>query len=203
MKIIRESNEDEMLIEYLKCEVNSNRFGEKLGKTLEELNFSKDIILNANLDNQQENEQRKLIMKKFREYPTGDIFVDFPKDINWVSVKFEEGDLDKVFFLNWPCWNKRTNNSGKPSDAVHNIFNGVEFEDIPNEKFIKGLEYLEKGNKFNPIIAVTCNWERCVLIEGHSRVTVYAMKPELFTGSFGYIGVCSKAEMKIYDPRMI
>ena len=123
MKIIRESSENEMLLEYLKCEVNSNRFGEKLGKTLEELNLSKDIILNANLDNQQENEQRKLIMKKFREYPTGDIFMNFPKDIKWFYVEFEKGDLDKVFFLNWPCWNKRTNNSGKPLDAVLNVFN--------------------------------------------------------------------------------
>ena len=203
MKIIRESNENEMLLEYLKCEVNSNRFSEKLEKTLAELNLSQNIILNANLDDESENQQRKLIMEKFREYPTGDIFKNFPKHIKWQYVQFEEGDFDKMFFLNWPCWNRRTNNSGKPADAAQNILKGIEFEDIPNEKFLSGLKYLESGNKFKPIIAVTCNGEKIVLIEGHSRVTVYALKPELFVGTFGYIGFCSKEEMKLYDFRMI
>ena len=203
MKIIRESNENEMLLEYLKCEVNSNRFSEKLEKTLAELNLSQNIILNANLDDESENQQRKLIMEKFREYPTGDIFKNFPKHIKWQYVQFEEGDFDKIFFLNWPCWNKRTKNSGKPVDAAQNILKGIEFEDIPNEKFLSGLKYLENGNKFKPIIAITCNSEKNVLIEGHSRVTVYALKPELFVGTFGYIGFCSKEEMKLYDSRML
>lgn len=203
MKIIRESNEEEMLLEYLKCEIHSKRFGERLKKTLDELGFSEDIIINANLESQDENEKRKIIMQKFREYPTGDIFVNFPKEIKWYYVEFEEADLDKIYFLNWPCWNERTNNTAKPKDAAKNIYMGVEFADIPNEKFLKGLEYLENGNKFGPIIAVTCNLEKCVLIEGHSRVTVYAMKPELFTGTFGYIGVCSRKEMEIYDSRMV
>ena len=203
MKTIRETNENEMLLEYLKCEVNSNRFGGKLEETLDELNFSQDIILNANLDNENENKQRRLIMEKFREYPTGDIFVNFPKEFKWLYVQFEEGDFNKMFFLNWPCWNKRTNNSGKPADAAQNVLKGVEFEDIPNEKFLKGLEYLENGNQFKPLIAVTCNGEKFVLIEGHSRMTVYALKPELFVGTFGYVGFCSKEEMEIYDSRMI
>ena len=203
METIRETNENEMLLEYLKCEVNSNRFGGKLEETLEELKLTKDIIFNANLDNQQENEQRKLIMKKFREYPIGDIFENFPKEIKWFYVEFEKGDFEKIYFLNWPCWNERTNNSAKPKDAAKNIFNGIEFDDIPNEMFFKGLEYLENGNKFSPIIAITCNEDKFVLIEGHSRVTVYAMKPELFVGTYGYVGICSQEEMKKYDSRMI
>ena len=203
MKIIRESNEDEMLLEYLKCEVNSDRFSERLEKTLEELKLTHDIILNANLNNADENNQRKLIMQKFREYPTGDIFKNFPKEFKWYYVEFEDGDIDKIFYLNWPSWNERTDNTAKPKDAAKKVLRGIEFTSIPNENFLKGLEYLEKGNKFKPIIAVTCNWNKCVLIEGHSRVTVYAMKPELFTGTYGYIGVCSGKEMKIYDPRMI
>lgn len=203
MKIIKESSENEMLLEYLKCEVNSNRFSQKLEKTLEELNLTQDIILKANLNSSQENEQRKIIMNKFREYPTGDIFKNFPKKIKWLYVEFEEADFEKIYFLNWPSWNERTDNSGKPADAAKKIYNGIEYSDIPNESFFKGMEYLKSGNKFSPIIAITCNEEKFVLIEGHSRVTVYAMNPELFVGTYGYIGVCSQEEMEIYDSRMI
>ena len=142
-------------------------------------------------------------MEKFRGYPTEDIFERFPKEFNWFYVEFEEGDIDKIFYLNWEYWNEISNNTSKPTEAAKNIYNGVEIYDVSNEPYFKGLEYLESNNKFNPIIALTCNEEKFVLIEGHSRMTVYGMKPELFAGTFGYIGYCSKEEMAIYDPRMI
>lgn len=203
MKIIKESGENEMLLEYLKSEIDSNRFGEKLKKAIDDLDISSNIILNGNLEDEYENRQRKVLMQEFREYPTGDIFKDFPKEFKWYFVEFEKDDFDKIYYLNWPCWNERTNNTAKPAEAAHNILNGIEFSDIPNAKFLNGLDYLEKGGKFDPIIAVTCNGEKMVLIEGHSRVTVYALKPELFAGTYGYVGFCSKEDMEKYDPRMI
>ena len=192
-----------MLLEYLKCEVDSSRFGERLKKTLEELNLSTDIILNANLENQEENNQRKLIMEKFRWYPTDDIFKNFPKEIKWYFVEFEEGDFDKIYYLDWFSWNDISNNTSKPIEAAKNIRNGIKYYDIPTERFFEGLEYIEKGGKFNPIIAITCNEEKMVLVEGHYRVTVYAMKPELFNGTYGYIGLCSKEEMELYNSKIV
>lgn len=203
MKIIRESNEDEMLLEYLKSEINSRRFGKRLKKTLTELNISEDIILNGNLENKAENEQRKLIMEKFRGYPKYDIFERFPKELKWFYVEFEEGDIDKIFYLNWEYWNEISNWTSKPTEASKNIYNGVEIFDVSNQPYFKGLEYLESNNKFNPIVVLTCNGEKFVLIEGHSRMTVYGMKPELFVGTFGYVGFCSIEDMEKYDPRMV
>lgn len=203
MKIIRKSSEDEMLLEYLKSEINSKRFSERLENTLIELNISKDIIINGNLENEDENKKRKLIMEKFRGYPTEDIFERFPKEIKWSYVEFEDGDIDKIFYLNWEYWNEISNYTSKPTEAAKNIYNGTEIFDVSNEPYFNGLKYLENSNKFNPIVALTCNGEKFVLIEGHSRMTVYGMKPELFVGSFGYIGYCSDEDMEIYDSRMV
>lgn len=203
MKIIRETNENEMLLEYLKSEIDSKRFGEKLKNTMKELGFSEELIRNPDLENLIENERRKLIMKKFREYPTGDIFERFPKEIKWNYVEFEEGDIDKIFYVNWSYWNEMSNYTSKPTEAAKSINKGVEFFDVPNERYLQGLQSLERGIKFEPIIAITYNGEKIVLIEGHSRMTVYGLKPELFTGTFGYIGFCSKEEMGLYDQRMV
>ena len=142
MKIIRNSSEDEMLLEYLKSEINSKRFGERLKKTLNELNISKDILLNGNLENKYENEQRKIIMEKFRGYPTEDIFERFPKELKWFYVQFEEGDIDKIFYLNWEYWNEISNGTSKPTEASKNIYNGVEIYGVSNEPYFKGLKYL-------------------------------------------------------------
>lgn len=203
MKIIRQSNENEMLLEFLRGEIDSKRFGEMLKNTVKELGFSEDLIRNANLDNQVENERRKLIMEKFRQYPTGDIFERFPKEIKWVYVEFEEGDIDKIFYINWSYWNEMSNYTSKPIEAAKSINKGVEYFNIPNDRYFNGLQSLENGKKFEPIIAITYNGEKIALIEGHSRMTVYGLKPEFFTGTFGYIGFCSKEEMEFYDSRMI
>lgn len=203
MRIIRESNEDEMLLEYLKCEVGSKRFGDRLKKTLDELNLSKELITDANLNSTEENALRRKIMGKFRGYPTDDIFERFPKNIDWKYVQFEEGDIDKIFYLNWDYWNEISDNTSKPTVAAVNIRNGIEYYNIPNERFFEGLADLEKGDKFNPIIVLTYKGEKCVVIEGHSRMTIYGLRPEFFTGTFGYVGFCTKDEMEYYDPRMV
>ena len=65
-------------------------------------------------------------MEKFRGYPTEDIFERFPKEFRWSYVEFEEGDIDKIYYLNWEYWNEISNNTSKPTVAAQNIYNGVD-----------------------------------------------------------------------------
>ena len=55
---------------------------------------------------------------------------------------------------------------------------------------------------FPPIILITCNNKKYLVIEGHSRVTIYGLNPQKFNKTLGFIGICSKEEMKKYDNRM-
>lgn len=200
MKKIRKSNEDEMILEFLKGELNSLRFNEKLYNVLEKLNISKEIILNGNINDIDENKKRKLIMLNFRGYPTEDLFERFPLINEWQYVEFEKGDIDKINYINYDYWNELSNNTSKPVEAAKNINNGVEIFDVSNKPFIDGVKYFKK---FPPVILITCNDEKFLIIEGHSRMTVYGLKPEEFIGTFGYIGYCNEKDMKKYDSRMI
>ena len=56
-------------------------------------------------------------------------------------------------------------------------------------------------NVFDTIILITADQERYLIIEGHSRMTVYGLDPKKFVGTFGYLGICSEEEMINYDPR--
>ena len=49
---------------------------------------------------------------------------------------------------------------------------------------------------------ITCNEEKYLIIEGHSRMTVYGFDPSKLNGTFAYVGYTSEEEMKKYDPRM-
>ena len=48
---IRESNEAEVILEFLKGEIKSNRFSENLNGVLKELNLDEKIITCADLNN--------------------------------------------------------------------------------------------------------------------------------------------------------
>lgn len=78
MKKIRNSNENEMILSFLKGEFTSTRFNKKLNNSLKELGYKKEIILNGDLSNEDENDIRKNIMFHFRGYPTKELFENFP-----------------------------------------------------------------------------------------------------------------------------
>ena len=65
MEKLRISNEDEMILEFLKGEIKSDRFNEDLEKTLMQLNLDSNIINNGNILNNEENLLRLKIMKLF------------------------------------------------------------------------------------------------------------------------------------------
>lgn len=201
MKIIRESSEDEMILEFLKGELSSKRFGQNLLNILTELNINKDIITKGDINSKEQNIIRKQIIYKFRGYPNKELFNNFPKIESWKLVEFDTNDLDNIYYINYDYWNNLSNNTSKPKDAAKNIIAGIEIYDVSNKPYLNGLKFL-KYNLFPPIILITCNNKKYLVIEGHSRVTIYGLNPQKFNKTLGFIGICSKEEMKKYDTRM-
>ena len=202
MKLIKDTNESEMILEFLKGELNSNRFNNDLNKVLNNLNIDCNIITNGNILNLEENKLRLKIMKEYRGYPDKELFERFPKVIDWKYVSLSEEDLDNIYYIDYDYWNLLSNNTSRPSEAVKVIKNGIEVYDISNQPFLDGVEYL-KNNTFPPLILLTCNDEKYLIIEGHSRMTIYAFIPNKLNGTYAYIGYCSEDEMKEYDIRML
>ena len=202
MKLIKNTNESEMILEFLKGELNSNRFNNDLNKVLNNLNIDCNIITNGNILNLEENKLRLKIMKEYRGFPDKELFERFPKVIDWKYVSLSEEDLDNIYYIDYDYWNLLSNNTSRPSEAVKVIKNGIEVYDISNQQFLDGVEYL-KNNTFPPVILLTCNDEKYLIIEGHSRMTIYAFMPSKLNGTYAYIGYCSEDEMKKYDIRML
>ena len=202
MKLIKDTNESEMILQFLKGELNSNRFNNDLNKVLNNLNIDCNIITNGNILNLEENKLRLKIMKEYRGYPDKELFERFPKVIDWKYVSLSEEDLDNIYYIDYDYWNLLSNNTSRPSEAVKVIKNGIEVYDVSNQPFLDGVEYL-KNNIFPPVILLTCNDEKYLIIEGHSRMTIYAFMPNKLNGTYAYIGYCSEDEMKEYDIRML
>ena len=52
------------------------------------------IILNGNREDEQENNDRLKIMKKFRGYPDEELFERFPNIEEWKFLELNESDID-------------------------------------------------------------------------------------------------------------
>lgn len=202
MKVIRDTNESEMILEFLKGELNSNRFNNDLLKILEKLKLDKNIIINGDISNSDENNKRLEIMNLYRGYPSRELFENFPVINEWKYCRLSSEDINKIYYIDYDYWNILSNNTSSPLEAAKNIKSGVEVFDVSNKPFLDGIEYL-KQDIFPPVILITCNDERYLIIEGHSRMTIYAFNPDRLEGTYAYVGYCSKEGMKKYDPRML
>ncbi len=202
MNLIRKTNEAEMILEFLKGELNSKRFNEDLNNAINELGLDSNIILNGNINDDQENIDRLKIMKKFRGYPDEELFERFPKIEEWKYLELNEKDIDNIYYIDYDYWNKLSNGTSKPVEAAKVIKSGKEIYEVSNQPFLDGVEY-NKINKFPPVILITCNDEKYLIIEGHSRMTVYGFNPSKLNGTYAYVGYTTEEEMKKYDQRML
>ncbi len=202
MNLIRKTNEAEMILEFLKGELNSKRFNENLNNAINELGLDSNIILNGNINDDQENIDRLKIMKKFRGYPDEELFERFPKIEEWKYLELNEKDIDNIYYIDYDYWNKLSNGTSKPVEAAKVIKSGKEIYEVSNQPFLDGVEY-NKINKFPPVILITCNDEKYLIIEGHSRMTVYGFNPSKLNGTYAYVGYTTEEEMKKYDQRML
>ena len=202
MKLIRKTNEAEMILEFLKWELNSKRFNEDLNNAINELGLDSSIILNGNIEDEQENNDRLKIMKKFRGYPDEELFERFPNIQEWKFLELNESDIDNIYYIDYDYWNELSNGTSKPVEAAKVIKSGKEIYEVSNQPFLDGVEY-NKTNKFPPVILITCNNEKYLIIEGHSRMTVYGFNSNKLNGTYAYVGYTTEEEMKKYDPRML
>lgn len=202
MKEIRESSEAEMILEFLKGEITSKRFHEDICHILSGMDLDEGIIRDGDITNGQENSQRLKVMKLFRGYPDDELFENFPQISKWKFMELDEHDIDNIYYIDYDYWNELSNGTSKPVEAVKTIQSGREIYEVPNQPFLDGVAY-SKHAGFPPVILITCNDEKYLIIEGHSRMTVYGFHPNRLNGTFAYVGYTTEEEMKKYDKRML
>ena len=144
MEVVRKSSENEMILEFLKGELNSNRFNSDLNDSLNELNVDSNIISNGDLSNEDENSLRLKIMKKYRGYPDSLLFENFPRILEWKLMKLDKEDINNIYYIDYDYWNLLSNDTSSPLEAVKNIMDGREIFDVSNKPFLDGVRDMKK-----------------------------------------------------------
>jgi len=203
MKKIKPSTENEMVYEFLKMEIESVRYRDKIETILTEMRVSRDIITNGNITDDTENTIRAVILGKFRGYPNEDMFESFPKNIKWMWTEFDRDDMPKIKYIIYSYWNELSDYTGAPLTAATTITSGKMIYDLSNDDFISGAELIKSGHKFPPLIFLTDeNEERYIILEGHSRMTSYGLVPDLFRNISVLLGYCDTDELNFWYGEM-
>ncbi len=200
MKIVRDSSENEMILEFLKAEIVSERFSGQLKKVMEGLGFDQEIILKADLQNEIQNAQRKKLLRVFRGYGEGrELFERFPtRFTEWSLCSFETADLEKIRYIDYSYWNELSAGTRKPLTAAETIRRGVRIYEVSNDRFLRAAEYVKNGGTFPKLFFVTSDYESFVIVEGHLRMTAYALVPEYFDKVEVIVGKCDKDELSLW-----
>ena len=197
MDILRTSSEDEMISEFLKAEYRSERFSGRIKKVLEEFSLDEGIIVSADLDSANENIARKKILGEFRGYGLNrELFENFPDEIQWSLCNFVRQDLNSIRYINYSYWNELSKGTHSPLMAAQTILNGIEIYNQSNAGFMKAAEFIKSGGKFSRPILVTFDLEHFVIVEGHLRITAFALVPEYFHNIECFVGKCSSDDLK-------
>lgn len=197
MNILRTSSEDEMISEYLKAEYHSERFSEQIKKVMKELLLDESIILSADLNNIHENTARKKLLGEFRGYGLNcELFENFPNEIQWSLCSFTSKDLNSIRYIDYSYWNELSKGTHLPLIAAQTIREGIEIYNLSNAGFVKAAEFIKNGGTFLRPILLTADLEHFVIVEGHFRITAFALVPEYFNNVECLVGKCSGDDLK-------
>ena len=197
MRKIKASNENEMAYEFLKMELDSERFGTEIEVILNEMHINNGIIANGNIKCDKENAIRAEVLKRFRGYRDNELFENFPAAIEWVWTEFDREDIDKILYIEYSYWNELSSYTGSPLEAAKTIRSGKIIFDVPNDAVKNGAKKLTHGHTFPPLIFLTDETEQhYIILEGHSRMTAYGLVPDLFQNVSVLLGFCCKNELK-------
>ena len=196
MKILRNSSEAEMILAFLRTEFVSDRFSAQLKKAMKTLSIDEQLLLSADLENEDENALRKDLLGEFRGYGRNkELFENFPSQIEWSMCSFSEDDLAKIRYIDYSYWNELSAGTRSPLTAAKQVRKGVTIYGQSTEGFLQAAKYIEGGGRFQNMIILTADFNSFVIVEGHLRMTAYALTPKHFDNIHCFVGKCSQSDL--------
>lgn len=166
-----DAGEAEMLLSFLRAELDSPTEADRLRETLRELKVHPDILRDPDIADDAENQLRRDVFMAYRGYEP--VFEGLRFDeVSWCWVAVTEHDLRTRTFT---CRHHYEATYG--TRLVGEI---VELRDRTSEGPAGGvLERIRWGESLEPPILLTGpDMERMVVLEGHNRVLSYLKDPE-------------------------
>ncbi|RNI21330.1 hypothetical protein [Flexivirga caeni] len=179
MRIVRDSSEDEMVAWFLRGELASDRFGPRLRAELAAAGLPGELLTDPDLGDEAANRARRDLLGETRGYGRQrDVFdEDFPApaDVHWIRAELSPVELARVRYIEYSYWNELSGGSRLPADAARRVRDGVRVFGVSNQRFVDAAQAVARGVRFAPLILAGPRLDDLVCVEGHLRLTGYAL----------------------------
>lgn len=176
MRILGGSSDDEMVATFLRGELSSERFGGDIKSCLASCGQAERLLTHPDLSDAEANAARRSVLAATRGYGEDrELFKDFPAQVTWIRAILGAGEIAKVRYMDYSYWLEISGGTRLPADAAARIKAGIRAWDVPNGRFVTAARALAEGSKFPPLIVVGERQDELVCLEGHLRLTAYAL----------------------------
>jgi len=161
------ATESDMVLAFLRAEVDSPRFKQLVQNCLLTLKHDRLLIDNADAADVQQNDVRKALLGCYRGYGRDAyLFRGFPQNVTWRRVVLQAADLQALLYAKEPSWiafsgGTRLICAGAKNAAVSPTGAGA----------LAVAKAILEGAQFPELIVAEAGEGPLVLVEGHTRAT--------------------------------
>jgi hypothetical protein len=179
MELLGPISEDEMIAVFLRGELASERFGGAIKTLLARDGLPDAVVLHPDVRDAGQNTARRRLLDEHRAYERREgLFNGFPLDVAWHRAALSPEEVLDILYIDWDWWLELSGGSRRPRDAAERIRAGAAREaDVAGHEPIAAA--LQRTPSPPELIALTTpDLRPLVLVEGHVRLTSYAVFPE-------------------------
>jgi hypothetical protein len=186
---------DEMVLAFLRAEIDSPRFSTPEGWLLrDQLRQSgldpSSLADKADLTDPRANAKRAEILKWWTD--PKHVFDGMPSNVSWRRDRLQPDEIGGLKYCQHPTWLGLSGTSRLVADGAANICKVVAPDNV-NTHVARVADRVRRGEKFPELILVQALDGGLVILEGHTRATAYVVAPvhgpiEVLVGTSPRIG---------------
>jgi len=177
MLVLGPASEEEMIACFLGAELTSERFGPEIRSVLAAIGHPESLLTHPDLTDAAANAARRAVLAATRGYGENRELFDesFPAKVTWTRAVLTPAELAAVRYMDYSYWIELSGGTRLPADAAKRIRAGHRAYDIPNDGAIAAGRAAQAAVRFPPLILVGETHGNLVCLEGHLRLTGYAL----------------------------
>jgi len=179
MRILGQATEPEVVAAFLRGELESERWREELLALLREDEMDAAVVESPDVDDPGECAYRARLLDRHRAWLRREgLFDGFPSHVEWRRAALSPEDVLGILYIDWDWWLTLSGGTRRPLDAAARIRRGA-VPGVTAEEHEAIASRLRTDDPQAQLIAATDpDRTRLVCLEGHVRLTAYALYPE-------------------------
>ena len=171
MRFVERVPEDAVVSAFLRAELESERFGAQLHALLDGVAPSEIFDRDADF--------RRDLLARHRAWGRDEgLFMGFPREVDWYRAAAAADEVLAIRYINWDWWLRASNGTRDARVTAERIRRG-EIPGIDGESHEPIAAALRSSDPPPELIALAPpELSPLVMVEGHARLTAYALFPE-------------------------